>query len=172
MARRGENIRKRKDGRWEGRYIKARTPEGKVQWGYVYGTVYAEVKQVLIRKKAEAGFYNLKRTDLTFEALAEIWLHSLRNSIKESTYAHYSYTLHKYLLPVLSKVPVASLEESFLEQAIPYGTILHQLLGQRRRLWHHAFLAALAMLDQNIVRFDVFRLHQIHLIAAHPGVEQ
>ena len=32
MARRGENIHKRKDGRWEGRYIKARTPEGKIQW--------------------------------------------------------------------------------------------------------------------------------------------
>ena len=118
MARRGENIHKRKDGRWEGRYIKARTPEGKIQWGYVYGTVYAEVKRVLIQKKAEAGFYNLKRTDLTFEALAEVWLHSQRNSIKESTYAHYSYTLHKYLLPVLSKVPVTSLEESFLEQAM------------------------------------------------------
>ena len=118
MARRGENIHKRKDGRWEGRYIKARTPEGKIQWGYVYGTVYAEVKRVLIQKKAEAGFYNLKRTDLTFEALAEVWLHSQRNAVKESTYAHYSYTLHKYLLPVLSKVPVASLEESFLEQAM------------------------------------------------------
>ena len=118
MARRGENIHKRKDGRWEGRYIKARTPEGKIQWGYIYGTAYAEVKRVLIQKKAEAGFYNLKRTDLTFEALAEVWLHSLRNSIKESTYAHYSYTLHKYLLPVLSEVPVASLEESFLEQAM------------------------------------------------------
>lgn len=115
MARRRENIHKRKDGRWEGRYIKARTSEGKIQWGYVYGTVYAEVKRVLIQKKAEAGFYNPKRTDLTFEALAEVWPHSLRNSIKESTYAHYSYTLHKYLLPVLSKVPVASLEESFLE---------------------------------------------------------
>ena len=86
MARRGENIHKRKDGRWEGRYIKARTPEGKIQWGYIYGTAYAEVKRVLIQKKAEAGFYNLKRTDLTFEALAEVWLHSLRNSIKESTY--------------------------------------------------------------------------------------
>ena len=80
MARRGENIHKRKDGRWEGRYIKARTLEGKIQWGYIYGAAYAEVKQVLIRKKAEAGFYNLKRTDLTFEALAEVWLHSLRNS--------------------------------------------------------------------------------------------
>ena len=118
MARRGENIHKRKDGRWEGRYIKARTPEGKIQWGYVYGTVYAEVKRVLVQKKAEAGFYNLKRTDLTFDALAEVWLHSQRNAVKESTYAHYSYTLHKYLLPVLGKVPVASLDESFLEQAM------------------------------------------------------
>ena len=118
MARRGENIRKRKDGRWEGRHIKTRTPEGKIQWGYVYGTVYAEVKRALIQKKAETGFYNLKRTDLTFEALAEVWLHSLKNAIKESTYAHYSYTLHKYLLPVLDKVPVASFEESFLEQAM------------------------------------------------------
>lgn len=118
MARRGENIRKRKDGRWEGRYIKARTSEGKIQWGYVYGTVYAEVKRVLIQKKAEAGFYKLKRTDLTFEALAEVWLHSLKNGIKESTYAHYSYTLHKYLLPVLGKAFVSSLDESFLEQAM------------------------------------------------------
>lgn len=118
MARRGENIRKRKDGRWEGRYIKARTPEGKIQWGYVYGTAYVEIKRVLIQRKAEAGFYNLNQTDLTFEVLAEVWLYSLKNAIKESTYAHYSYTLHKYLLPVLSKVPVASLEESFLEQAM------------------------------------------------------
>ena len=128
MARRGENIHKRKDGRWEGRYIKARTSEGKIQWGYVYGAVYAEVKQVLIQKKAEAGFYNLKRTDLTFEALAEVWLHSQQNSIKESTYAHYSYTPHKYLLPVLSKVPVASLDESFLEQAMQQ-IIAHKPLG-------------------------------------------
>lgn len=82
------------------------------------GAVCSTVKQMLIQKKAEAGFYNLKRTNLPFEALAEVWLCSQRNAVKESTYAHYSYTLHKYLLPVLSKVPVASLEESFLEQAM------------------------------------------------------
>ena len=29
MARCGENIRRRKDGRWEGRYIKGHTSEGK-----------------------------------------------------------------------------------------------------------------------------------------------
>ena len=46
-----------------------------------------------------------------------IW-NSIEIHTKESTYAHYSYTLHKYLLPVLSEVPIASLEESFLEQAM------------------------------------------------------
>ena len=86
--------------------------------GYVYRTAYAEVKRVLIQRKAEAGFYNLNQTGLTFEVLSEVWLCSLKNAIKESTYSHYSYTLHKYLLPVLSKVPVASLEERFLEQAM------------------------------------------------------
>lgn len=59
MARRGENIHKRKDGRWEGRYIKARTPDRRICWGYVYGTTYAEVKQRLIHKKSEYGGFQL-----------------------------------------------------------------------------------------------------------------
>lgn len=57
MARHGENIHKRKDGRWEGRYIKARTPDHKAVWGYLYGSSYAEVKQKLLWKKAEYSFY-------------------------------------------------------------------------------------------------------------------
>lgn len=59
MARRGENIHKRKDGRWEGRYIKARTPDRRICWGYIYGTTYAEVKQRLIHKKSEYGGFQL-----------------------------------------------------------------------------------------------------------------
>ena len=40
MPRRGENIYKRKDGRWEGRYIRGRTPAGKAEYGYVYAKSY------------------------------------------------------------------------------------------------------------------------------------
>lgn len=47
MPRRGENIYKRKDGRWEGRYIKGHDINGKAQYGYVYGKTYSEVKQSL-----------------------------------------------------------------------------------------------------------------------------
>ena len=37
MARTGDNIYKRKDGRYEGRYIKGYDINGKVKQGYVYG---------------------------------------------------------------------------------------------------------------------------------------
>ena len=53
MARRGENIRKRKDGRWEGRYIKGRKPDHTAIWGYIYGRTYAAVKKELTIRKNE-----------------------------------------------------------------------------------------------------------------------
>ena len=40
MSRKGENIYKRKDGRWEGRYVKSKSPSGKTQYGYVYAKTY------------------------------------------------------------------------------------------------------------------------------------
>ena len=85
MARRGENIHKRKDGRWEGRYIKARTPDRRICWGYIYGTTYAEVKQRLIHKKSEYGGFQLIDAHLTFTELAEAWLQSVKCGLKEST---------------------------------------------------------------------------------------
>ena len=92
MARRGENIRKRSDGRWEGRYIKGRSADGKPCWGYVYGATYTEVGEISARKKAEDGIYNLNSTDITFSEISEQWLHSVRQGVKESTFSHYQYT--------------------------------------------------------------------------------
>lgn len=55
MSRKGENIYKRKDGRWEGRYIKGRLPDGKIRYGYVYAGSYREVRQKVIVLKAGAS---------------------------------------------------------------------------------------------------------------------
>ena len=118
MARRGENIRKRSDGRWEGRYIKGRSAEGKPCWGYVYGATYAEVREVSVRKKAEYGIYNLSSTNITFSEISEQWLYSVRQSVKESTYSHYQYTLRHYLLPVFGNFKVNMLDEKILEQGL------------------------------------------------------
>lgn len=44
MPKRGENIYKRKDGRWEGRYIRGRSPSGRAEYGYVYAGSYRECR--------------------------------------------------------------------------------------------------------------------------------
>lgn len=48
--RRGNNIRKRADGRFEARYPKGRTPEGRLIYGCCYGRTYEEAA----RKREEA----------------------------------------------------------------------------------------------------------------------
>lgn len=93
MARRGENIRKRKDGRWEGRYIKGRTPDGKAKLGYVYGKTYGQVRQRLVQYRAQCGELILSAENPTFGQLAQDWLNSLGSSVKKSTAVHYGYTL-------------------------------------------------------------------------------
>lgn len=118
MARHGENIHKRRDGRWEGRYIKARTADRKAVWGYLYGATYAEVKQRMLRKKAECSFYQFTDQKLLFAQLAEQWLASIAPGVKESTLAHYGYTLRRYLLPVLGNLPLHLLDEQRLEQGL------------------------------------------------------
>ena len=44
MVRKGESIFKRKDGRYEGRYIKE-YKDGKAVYCYVYGRTYSECKK-------------------------------------------------------------------------------------------------------------------------------
>lgn len=52
MARHGENIRKRKDGRWEGRYLAYSEEKGRKLYRSVYGRTYWEAKEKLILQKS------------------------------------------------------------------------------------------------------------------------
>lgn len=117
MARHGENIHKRQDGRWEGRYMKGKDTKGKTVWGYVYAKTYSEVKKKLIQKKSEVSFYCLNADDPTFMELSENWLGTIQNGVKESTLAHYRYTLTRYILPVLGFEKIKRLTEYRIEQA-------------------------------------------------------
>ncbi len=85
MCRKGENIRKRKDGRWEARYIKYRDPEGKIYYGSLYGKTYGEVKDKRNKKIAEVpGYGHLVRNlgilnyQATFETVADHWKQEIR----------------------------------------------------------------------------------------------
>lgn len=118
MARRGENIRKRKDGRWEGRYIKGRKPDHTAIWGYIYGRTYAAVKKELTIRKNELQAFVLSAGNPTFRELAQKWENSIFLGVKPSTAAHYRYTLQHYIFPVLGSVRVKELNEVVLENGL------------------------------------------------------
>lgn len=98
MARRGENIYKRKDGRWEGRYKNGIKPNGKTRYSSVYGRAYSDVKKQLAEKRSEQKTDALK-CSFTFKELADVWLESIVHNVKESTYANYFMKLEKHILP-------------------------------------------------------------------------
>ncbi|EOH96682.1 hypothetical protein UAW_01847 [Enterococcus haemoperoxidus ATCC BAA-382] len=106
MTKKGENIYKRKDGRWEGRYRKARNEQGKIVYGYIYGQKYGEVKQELERLKAQ---YTLPKHNTTlFQGSVEEWLnywlnHLIVRQIKQSTYAAYRIKMDKHIIPYIGK---------------------------------------------------------------------
>lgn len=120
----GENIYKRKDGRWEGRYPKGRKTNGTLQYGYIYARSYREVKEKLIIKKAQWLYPARQNTSQfvgTFGNWADIWLNQIkREQLKLSTYASYSNKLHKHILPILGDTSLekitASDVDSFVNQ--------------------------------------------------------
>lgn len=55
---------------------------------------------------------------IKFAQLASQWLLSVARGIKESTLAHYQYTLNRYLLPVFGECRLSALDEQQLEQGL------------------------------------------------------
>lgn len=98
MARLGENIYKRKDGRWEGRYKCGFTNVGKVKYRSVYGHSYAEVRVKLAPLKAAAPAMTIS-CQMTVKELFCEWLSAVKLRVKSSTYANYQMKVEKHILP-------------------------------------------------------------------------
>ena len=104
MPRRGENIYKRKDGRWEGRYIRGRTPAGKAEYGYVYAKSYAACREK--RRKME-GIIPQKPTltgEMSVAQAVAFFLSDRRGELKASTVGRYEYVISHYIVPDLGTV--------------------------------------------------------------------
>ena len=103
MSRKGENIYKRKDGRWEGRYCKTRNENGKIKYGYVYARTYTDVKNKLERvKKNYFVFHEKNGTEIiihTFSDVAREWLCYKKPLLKEASLSKYTNIINLHLLP-------------------------------------------------------------------------
>ena len=96
MPRRGENVYKRKDGRWEGRTLKQ---NGKYQ--YFYSQSYKGVKEKMKNYKEVHDFQKKKSSaeskDPVF--LLEAWLVEVSQRVKPSTYESYYRSINNYVIP-------------------------------------------------------------------------
>ena len=117
MARRGENIYHRKDGRWEGRYIKGRKPDGKACFGSVYGRTYGEVKKKLLPlKAAHCGTHRERRCIAPFRDYLLAHLAGKHSLVKASSYDSYHRIVHNHILLGLGKYPMHQLTREHVEQ--------------------------------------------------------
>lgn len=99
MPRTGENIYKRKDGRWEGRYIKERIG-GKAKYTAVYAGSYRDVKRKLEAAKRELGGPGyIKGKKGKVAAIGEKWLEEAAVTLKKSSFNKYEDILRCYILP-------------------------------------------------------------------------
>ncbi|WP_086315354.1 hypothetical protein A5821_002834 [Enterococcus sp. 7F3_DIV0205] len=118
----GENIYKRKDGRWEGRYPKARKADGSIYYGYIYARSYRTVKEQMIEKKAQAIVSyegHSKEFQGTFGHWAHLWLTEIMaKKIKESTYASYNNKLQLHILPFLESYPLKKITSLTINQFV------------------------------------------------------
>ena len=118
MARKGENIYKRKDGRWEGRYVSGKKPNGKTAFGYVYGKKYADVKSKLlvIKAKYEVKTFEKENEEIWGNGSVSIWMEywlekEIKPNVKASTYAIYRGQVEKHILPILGDKPIRNIEK-------------------------------------------------------------
>lgn len=101
MSRKGLNIYKRKDGRWEARYIKSRTAQGKPLYGYLYASSYHEARnrlQDVIRLQGNAPNSKEMSKGSVFEFFSIEWLDTFSTSFKESTYIRYRTLILKHMV--------------------------------------------------------------------------
>ncbi len=104
MPKKGENIFKRKDGRWEARYVKCYELSGKIRYGFCYGKTYSEAKEKVTLCKAAllAGApvpAGNRRRRLSF--FCGEWLRLEKGKVKESTYIKYDTILKNHIMPKL-----------------------------------------------------------------------
>lgn len=129
MSRRGENIYKRKDGRWEGRYIKNYTADNKPKYGYVYGKTYSEVKEKLICAKAvlTSNVSVNEAKSVSFNEVLTLWLLSVQRNVKEATYARYFHLVETHIRPKLGVYAVdlitPSVIECYINELLTHGRL-------------------------------------------------
>jgi len=128
MSKKGENIRKRKDGRWEARVLKGYRQDGRAIYKSLYASSYSKVKAKKTEYLSVFNFSELKNNENTFfDTVLSQFLQYKKYQVKESTYACYSNIIEKHIRPSIGMLKIKKIDSVVIEQLIDeklnYGRI-------------------------------------------------
>ena len=113
------NLRKRKDGRWEGRYTAGRDPEtGRAIYKNVLGKTQAEAKAKLKQAIEEAkGLDAAKAGRYTVGQWMEVWFeHYAKVKVRPSSHQTYRGYIDNHIKPNIGKIPLEKLTSLELQK--------------------------------------------------------
>lgn len=127
MPKRGSNIYKRKDGRYEGRIPIGYKENGTIKYKSVYARTLAEVKDKMAQFYSVRSEITASPLKLTVRDAAEQWLMSAKLRVKESSYANYENIVFKHILPQLGGEYFSGLTtqklNSFIQHKLQHGRL-------------------------------------------------
>ena len=123
MAKRGENIYKRKDGRWEARVIKGYNEHGKALYAYFYGRNYREVKDKIFAPIPHTKTDSDSPPDTgeqtpCFGDVLDKWLKFKEVSLKRASYIKYFNLINNHVKPSLGSYSLPDISSTVLNDYI------------------------------------------------------
>lgn len=113
MPRRGENIYKRKDGRWEARYVKEIALDGTKKYGSVYAKTYREVKAKQIAVMIHPLNTSVPPTKTVAKLMNE-WLESCKSRLKISSYQKYRTIVQNHISAQIGRLSLKDLSPQII----------------------------------------------------------
>lgn len=99
MSKKGMNIYKRKDGRWEGRYIAAVLTDGSKKYASVYGKTYKETREKQLLQMSKIHLKNNRNVYMTTGELMWEWHGTIVNKVKKTTFQKYESIIRNHICP-------------------------------------------------------------------------
>lgn len=128
MSKKGLNIHKRKDGRWEGRQEIGRKADGSIRYKSIYGKSYSEVKEKMISMTYnERSILCHTNCPKTFGDVVDMWLQNSRVKNKGGTINKYQELIDKHILPILGGIKLSEVDalsiNLYLQQKLVKGRL-------------------------------------------------
>ena len=120
MPRKGNNIRKRQDGRWEGRYISSYGVNGKAIYKSIYGSTYADVKREKSKAENSLTAEKANSSNKTIEGVIKDFLKKKKHTVKESSFSRYTCICENHIIPYFKNMKLHKLNNEIINDFMRY----------------------------------------------------